>query len=139
MYVRETRDINDFLQCLQMEQVVRKKKRDKSSLSDMIDYLGRNFRRNPLMRMFMAFSDDDEMIGYTILNINPDTGAKNIHIYRTWYKGDPEIQKTFWKIIKALATDYGCDTCTIEVYKNARAYERKWGFKPYSMILERGI
>lgn len=140
MRIIETRDINEVLKCLPMEVKIRNKGRDVTAIKDTLSLLKTAFEINPYMRFFMAFPDDsDELIGYLVLIIHPEKELKIIHLYRIWYDGKKEVLNQFIEIIKYLAKEFKCKRLTIEVFKNEKALERKWGFKKSSVIMERRI
>ena len=123
-----------------MEVEIRNKGRDTMSIKDTLSLLKTAFEYNPYLRFFMAFPDErDELIGYLVLIIRPEKEFKTIHLYRIWYDGKPEVLDQFKEIIRYFAKEFKCRRLTIEVFKNEKALEKKWGFKKSSVIMERRI
>ena len=139
MRVTETRDIAEFLQCIPMEMEIRKKGRDIMPLRDTMSLLKDQFENNPWFKFFMIFDDTEKLAGYFGIFIRPERGVKTIHLYRIWYNGKKEVFDKIEEIIRQIAKETKCKRLTIEIYNNEKALERLWGFKRYSVIMERRI
>jgi hypothetical protein len=140
MRVLETRDISEVLRCIPMELEIRKKGRDTMSIKDTLSLLKLNFDHNPYFKFYMIFPDDtDDLLGYIALIIRPEKEMKTIHLYRIWYNGTQVVMDQIKDIIKYISKETKCRRLTIEVFKNEKALEKKWGFKKSSVIMERRI
>jgi hypothetical protein len=67
---------------------------------------------------------------------------QHVNILRVYY--DPRYRKTNireigWQIAEQVAKNHGIKKVRIEVKRGAKVYERSWGFKPVSTIMERRI
>jgi len=140
MRVVETREISEVLRCIPMEVEIRKKGRDVMPIRDTLSLLKLNFDLNPYFKFYMIFPDDgEELLGYIVLIIRPEKEMKTIHLYRIWYNGKKEVLEQMKEIIRYISKETKCKRLTIEVFKNEKALERLWGFKRYSVVMERRI
>lgn len=139
MRITETRDINEVLKCLPMEIEIQKKGRDVMPIKDLLSVLNTAFTTNPNLRFFMAYDENEGVLGYMVLILYPDKEYRSIQIYRIWTNGKKEILESFIEIIKTLAKEFRCKKIIIVTRKNTKALKRKWGFKVSSTIMERSI
>jgi hypothetical protein len=132
--------MNEILQCVPIEEQIRKKERAQIKLRDFLLLLSMNLD-NPNFGFWIAYDDNNNVVGYMVLFLVPIPGMKSITIQRIWYKqGETEIIKEFERIIKKWARDNSINKVNITVTRpRLEALKRRWGFKVVSVNMERRI
>jgi hypothetical protein len=94
----------------------------------------------------IVYEDETEkdIMGYIMLLVIPFKimDMQHVNILRVYY--DPKYRKTNirdvgWKIVEEVAKHHGIKKVRIEAMRGVKAYEKAWGFKARSTILERRI
>jgi hypothetical protein len=67
---------------------------------------------------------------------------QHVNILRVWY--DPkyrgtEVRKVGWQIVDTIAKQYNIKNVRIEVMRGEKAYQKTWGFKRRSVVMERRV
>jgi len=134
MNIERVTDINEILKCLPFEQEVRDKGRDTMKISDMLFFL-KDQIGNPMFGFWMAYDDEDDIIGYLSAMMVLLPGMKKLHLLRLYAK-DSIVLAAFRDVVKVFCKDFKVKTVMISVSKNVRAIKRKYGFKPVSVTME---
>lgn len=137
--IRETRDIQDVLQCVPFECQIREKGRDKIPLKDMLYLTAQWFASDPLFRFFL-FIEDDRIVGYCAIKVILDKYEGGIYVIRGYRDpGKPELMEMFWELARELGKFYKLDRVLFKAEndKIKESFEQKWGFKTTYTMMER--
>ena len=93
---------------------------------------------NPLFGIWMAYDDDNNILGYTIGMLSLIPGFHREIILRMYTK-DSKIKDEFFNILAQWAKEYKIKIQHTTVIKNIKAISRKFKFIPISVNMERRI
>jgi len=138
MRIKRITDINEILKCLPFEREIRKKGRDNSRESDLLLFIESQLD-NHAFGFWIAYDDDNEVIGYAVAMLNFVPGVERLHLLRIYAK-TKELRQEFEKIGKEWCKPYKIKTMqmTGSNKKNIKAFQRM-GWKVVSVNLERRI
>jgi len=127
--------MSDFLKCLPFEREVRKKGREKNRESDMLMMI-ESMLLNPLFGLWIAYDDNGNISGYVCAVLNPMPGSKKLFLLRIYAK-QKELFDQFENILMEWAKKYKVKVCSMTVTSNVKAFQRKYGFTPVSINMEK--
>ena len=131
--------INETLQMLPIEQEIRKKEKEIIPLKDALISIAASIE-DPNFGFWIAYDDNNEIIGFMILTIIQDITAKTLQIHRVWYKQtEKEVLNQFLKTGRKWAKDNNIKRVVMLANRRIKAIQRKWKFKPIAVIMERRI
>ena len=137
MRIERTTDISEVLKCMPFEQVVINKGRDKSRIRDRLLFVKSQIE-NPYFGFWMAYDDNNEIIGYAIASLVLMPGMERLVLLRM-YAPTKEIREELSNVLRDWAKQYKVKLAQISVTKGVKALERKYGFKPDSINMIRRI
>ena len=135
MRIERTNDISEVLKCLPLERETAKKKRERTKESHMLIFVQSQLN-NPLFGFWIAYNDQDNIIGYVAAFIGLIPGLERLHLLRIYAKSK-ELFNQFEEILKEWANQFKVKTAQITVIKNVKAIQRKHQFVPVSINMER--
>ena len=135
MRIERTNQMSDFLKCLPFEREVRKKGREKNRESDMLMMI-ESMLLNPLFGLWIAYDDNGNISGYVCAVLNPMPGSKKLFLLRIYAK-QKELFDQFENILMEWAKKYKVKVCSMTVTSNVKAFQRKYGFTPVSINMEK--
>jgi N-acetylglutamate synthase-like GNAT family acetyltransferase len=136
MEIRQTTNIGEILRCVPFETEIRDNGRDNSEIKDLLYFL-QEYIETPVLRMWIAY-DDDKIIGYCVAMVSMAPGMKGLILLRMYAK-QREIREGFEEVLREWAKETGCKKAYMIAHKNIKAFQRRYGFKPVSVIMERRI
>ena len=145
MYIKRTTDIQDIIRLVPIEVKLREKEKSPVKAQELLAFVQSQLT-NPLFYPVIVFEDETEknIMGYIMLLVIPFKimDMQHVNILRVYY--DPKYRKTNikevgWNIVEEVAKHHGIKKVRIEAMRGVRAYEKAWGFKARSTILERRI
>ena len=145
MYIKRTNDINDIIRLVPIEVKLREKEKSSVKAQELLTFVQSQLN-NPLFYAVIVYEDETEkdIMGYIMLLVIPFKimDMQHVNILRVYY--DPKYRKTNirdvgWKIVEEVAKHHGIKKVRIEAMRGVKAYEKAWGFKARSTILERRI
>ena len=145
MYVKRTTDMNDILRLVPIEVKLREKEKTSVKTQELLTFVQSQLD-NPLFYAILFFTDETEkdIMGYIMLLVIPFKlmDMQHVNILRVYY--DPkyrntEIKEVGWQIAEAIAREHGIKKVRIEVKRGEKAYQRTWGFKRKSIVMERRV
>ena len=138
MEIRRITDIQEVLRCLPFEREVRKKGRDKSRESQLLLFI-QSYIESPYFGFFIAYDEDNEILGYSVAFISIIAGIGNrMHLSRLYAK-KKEVFDALTDSMREWIKPYNIKTVQITAYKHIKAIQRRYKFKPVSVIMERRI
>ena len=137
MRIQRTNDISEILKCLPFEREIRNKGRDDQRESNMLLFVQSQLN-NPLFGFFMAYDDENNIIGYMVTIISLLPGAERLHILRIYAK-QKELMKQFEEVLKEWAKLFKVKSAcmTVTNAQMIKAMKRKYGYKVVSVNMER--
>ena len=138
MRIERINDMSEVLKCLPFEREIRNKGRDDTKESDMI-LLIQSLIDNPLLGFWMAYDDNNNILGYLILLANPSNiqKIKRLHLLRIYAK-DKELKTELERIGAEWAEQFQLKTAAMTTRNHIKAFQRM-GWKVVSVNLERRI
>ena len=145
MFIKRTTDIQDIIRLVPIEVKLREKEKSSVKAQELLTFVQSQLN-NPLFYAVIVYEDESEkdIMGYIMLLVIPFKimDMQHVNILRVYY--DPRYRKTNireigWQIAEQVAKNHGIKKVRIEVKRGAKVYERSWGFKPVSTIMERRI
>lgn len=145
MFVKRTNDIKDILRLVPIEVKLRERERTPVRAQELLTFVQSQLS-NPLFYAVIVYEDETEqsIAGYIFLLAIPFKlmGMQHINILRVWY--DPKyreqgIREIGWQIVEEVAKTHGIKDVRIEVVRGEKAYERTWGFRKKSIVMERRV
>lgn len=137
MRIERATDMEEVVKCLPWEQEIRNKGRDRSKVSDML-HLVKIMIDNPLFGFWIAYDDEDNMIGYIVLLINLIPGFKSVNLVRMYAK-EKEVFQAFEEIGREFAKQFGVKKFVVTAIKNIKAIQRRHGLKVVSVNMEKEL
>jgi hypothetical protein len=145
MYIKRTTDMKDIIRLVPIEVKLREKEKSPIRAQELLDYVQSQLN-NPLFYAVIVYEDETERVitGYMFLLAITIRimGMKQVVVIRVWYdhKQDKKVMRDIgMDIIRTVASNHGIKKVKIEVQRGAKVYERIWGFKPVSTVLERRL
>lgn len=135
MRIERTNDIAEIFKCLPFEREIRKKGRDSTRESDMILFV-KSQLENPLFGFWMAYDDSNNIVGYISAIITLMPGMERLHLLRIYAKQKNLFQQ-FENILKDWAKQYKVKIAQMTTKKHIKVFQRKYGYVPVSINLER--
>jgi len=118
-----------------MEREIRNKGRDDQRESNMLLFVQSQLE-NPLFGFFMAYDDEDRVIGYALAIISLFPGAERIHLMRIYAK-QTNVRIELENILIQWAKQFKVKIAQMTVTKHIKAFRRKYNFMPVSVNMER--
>lgn len=139
MEIVRTNDMQEILQCVPIEEQLRKKEKAITKLRDFLLLVSMSLD-NPDFGFWIAY-EDKKIVGYLVAFISRIPGMKYLTIQRIWYEqGNKQVMVNFEKILKKWARENEIRKCAITLTRpRIKALERRWGFKVISVNMERRI
>lgn len=139
MEIKRTTDIQEVLKCLPFEREVRNKGRDNTRESKALLFIQSQLY-NPLFGVWIAYDDNENVAGYAIAVMNLMPGDETLHVIRIYAK-QRDLLDAFWDIARQWAKEFKVKTfsLTAKKGKHVRAFQRRFGFVPVSVNMERRI
>ena len=134
MRIERTNDMAEILKCLPFEREIRKKGRDSSRESDMILFV-KSQLESPLFGFWIAYDDNNNIIGYISAIISLIPGMERLHLLRIYAKQKGLFQQ-FENILKDWTKQYKVKVAQMTTKKHIKAFKR-YGYIPVSVNLER--
>lgn len=145
MYIKRTTDIQDIIRLVPIEVKLREKEKSPVKAQELLTFVQSQLN-NPLFYAVIVFEDETEkdIMGYIFLLVIPYKimDMQHVNILRVWYDPkykDTEIKSVGWQIAQTIAKDHGIKKVRIEVMRGEKAYQRTWGFKHRSTVMERRV
>lgn len=145
MFIKRTTDMNDILRLVPIEVRLREKEKSPVKAQELLSFVQSQLN-NPLFYAVIVFEDETEkdIMGYIMLLAVPFKlmDMQQINILRVYYDPkykDTEIKEVGWQIVEAIAKEHGIKRVRIEVMRGEKAYQRTWGFKHRSTVMERRV
>jgi hypothetical protein len=145
MFVKRTNDINDIIRLVPIEVSLREKEKSPVKAQELLAFVQSQLN-NPLFYAVIVYADEMErkITGYMfLLAITiPIMDMKQVNVLRVWYdhtQDRKQMKEIGMEIIRTVAKNHGIKKVKIEVQRGAKVYERMWGFKPVSTVLERRL
>lgn len=145
MYVKRTTDIQDIIRLVPIEVKLREKEKSPVKAQELLAFVQSQLN-NPLFYAVIVYEDATErkITGYMfLLAITiPIMDMKQVNVLRVWYdhtQDRKQMKEIGMEIIRTVAKNHGIKKVKIEVQRGAKVYERMWGFKPVSTVLERRL
>ena len=137
MRIERTTDMKEILKCVPYEYEISEKGRDRSRIRDRLLYLDSQIN-NPYLGFWIAYDDNNEVLGYTLASIVLIPGMERLYLLRM-YAPTIEAREAFENILKDWAKEHKIKFAQIAVAKGVKALQRKYGFKPDSVNMIRRI
>ncbi len=137
MRIERTTDIQEVMKCLPFENEIRRKHRDSTKISDMILFIS-DMLDNPMFGMWIAYDDEDLILGYIISMIVLVPGMQRLHILRMNAK-TKTLRIEFENILRKWAKEYNVKIAIMTTKTHIKALKRGFGFVPVSVNMERRI
>jgi hypothetical protein len=135
MRIERVTDIQEIMKCLPFEREIRNKGREEIRESEMLLFIQSQIL-NPLFGYFMAYDDEENVIGYIVAMLSLIPGYKRLHLLRIYAK-KKEIMEGFEKILIEWAKPYKIRIASVTTKKHTKFYIRKYNYVPVSVNLER--
>jgi len=137
MRIEQTTDIQEILKCVPFENEIIKKGRDSSRIKDRLLFVQSQLG-NPAFGYWMAYDDEDNVIGYTLAMLSIVPGMERLHLLRM-YAPEAELREAFSEILRTWAKENHVKFAQITTTKNIKVLKRKYGFVVDSVNLVRRI
>ena len=137
MRIERTTNIQEVLKCVPFEMEIIKKGRDSSRIKDRLLFV-KSQLGNPAFGHWMAYDEEDNVIGYTLAMLSLVPGMERLHLLRMWAP-KKELKETFCEILETWAKDNHVKTAQITTTKNIKVLKRKYGFVVDSVNMVRRI
>jgi len=140
MRIERAKNLQEMMQCVPIENTMRKKEKELMPLKDFLLFLALH-AENPNLAMWFVYDEKKEIIGYTVAMLISMPGIQNIWIIRAWYDHHfKELPKIFMKkTLRKWARENNIKKFSITINRGIKAYQRTWGFKVVSVNMERRI
>jgi hypothetical protein len=139
MIVKRVTDIAEVLRIVPIEVKLRQKEKSDIAIKDVLTFVQGQLQSNPYFGIWIV-EDGEDVAGYVGLFINVIGRQKSLYIWRIWHDPHrPEVMLMLQDIIAECASNTKTDKIRIEVTRGMKAFNRKWGFKPISTIMERRV
>lgn len=145
MYVKRTTDIQDIIRLVPIEVKLREKEKSPVKAQELLAFVQSQLN-NPLFYAVIVYEDatEQKITGYMfLLAITiPIMDMKQVNVLRVWYdhtQDRKQMKEIGMEIIRTVAKNHSIKKVKIEVQRGAKVYERMWGFKPVSTVMERRI
>jgi len=138
MRVERITDIQEVLKCLPYESEIRSKGREYLRESVQLEFISSTID-NPMFGYFVAYNDNDEVLGYTFAILNLMIRGHERIILSRMYAKEPEIRDALIEALEEWAESYKIEVVQLVTNKHIKVFRRKYGFKPVSVVLERRI
>lgn len=135
MIVKQLTDMSDILKLVPIEVALRAKEKTDVPIKDVLTFIQHQLS-NPYFGIWGVF-DDDKMLGYVSAYANIVGSTREVYIWRIWH--DPhhnEVMPVLHNVLKEFGKMTKAKKARIEVTRGMKALERKWGWKPKSVIME---
>jgi hypothetical protein len=145
MFIKRTTDIQDVIRLVPIEVRLREKEKSPVKAQELLTFVQSQLN-NPLFYAVIIYEDETEkdIVGYMIILVIPYKimDMQHVNILRVWY--DPkyrgtEVRKVGWQIVDTIAKQYNIKNVRIEVMRGEKAYQKTWGFKRRSVVMERRV
>lgn len=139
MIVKRLTDMADILKLVPIEVRLREKEKTEVPTKDMLTLIQSQLP-NPLFGIWGVFNGNEQVLGYVSAYVNVIGTTKDMYIWRIWH--DPkhkEVMNILQNILKEFAMATRTKKVKIEVTRGMKAFNKKWGFKPKSIIMEREV
>lgn len=137
--IRETRDIQDVLQCVPFECQIREKGRDKVPIKEMLYSTAQWFASDPDFHFFM-FYDEGRIVGYVALRLVKDRNERTVHIIRIYNGKSPEFWDAFKGLINAIKKAFSLTKMTgLASNDMMKRYLKRQGFSEAYTLMERRL
>jgi hypothetical protein len=90
----------------------------------------------PIYGFWMAYDNNNNVIGYVSAMLNTLPGFKRLHLFRIYAK-QKEIFNAFENILKEWAKPHNIKIAQMTCKNHIKAFQRKYGYVPVSVNLER--
>lgn len=145
MFIKRTTDMNDILRLVPIEVKLREKEKSPVKAQELLAFVQSQLN-NPLFYAVIVYEDETEekITGYMfLLAITiPIMDMKQVNVLRVWYdhtQDRKQMKDIGMDIIRTVAKNHGIKKVKIEVQRGAKVYERMWGFRQVSTVLERRL
>jgi len=136
--IKRITDIQEVLRCLPFEREIRKKGRDTSRESQLLLFVQSQLG-NPYFGFFIAYDDDNEILGYTVAFISLVKGLGNrIHLSRLYAKKN-DVFEALTNTLREWIKPYNVKIAQITAVGHIKAIQRRYKFTPVSVCMERRI
>lgn len=135
--IERVTDIAEMMKCLPFERELRKKGRDNNRESNLLLFLQSQVN-NPIFGFFMAYDEQDNVIGYIVAILNLFPGNERIFFLR-FHAKSKELQDQFKDVIGEWVKPFKIKTATVTVQEQrmVKAFKRKYGYHVTSVNMER--
>jgi hypothetical protein len=139
MTIKRVTEMAEVLKLVPIEIKLREKEKSEVPTKDILAFVQGQLQTNPYFGMWIV-EDEDIVLGYVGLFLNVVGGIRDLHIWRVWHDPHhPEVMDVLYKTVTDCAKNARARTMKIDITRGAKAYEKKWGFKPVSTIMERRL
>jgi len=129
-------DISDFFDCIPIEQEIIKKNKEPIQTKKMLAFID-SLIGNPGFA-FLVARDDERLVGYAILFINPFMDA--LQLLRVWYEpGNKEARDKLEVAGREWVSQFKIEDVMITATRGIKALKRRWGFRATSVNMKRRI
>jgi len=129
-------EIAEVLKCLPFEREIRKKGRDDTRESKMLLFIESQIA-NPCFGFWMAY-DEGQIKGYSSAILSFVPGVERAHLLRIYAKSR-EVRDLLEKTMIDWAKSYNMKIVQMTVINNVKALQRRYGFLPVSVNMERRL
>jgi len=137
MRIEQTADMQEVLKCVPFENEIIRKGRDSSRIKDRLLFVNSQLG-NPAFGYWIAYDDEDNIIGYTLAMLSLVPGMERLHLLRM-YAPQAEIKDAFSDILRTWAKENRVKFAQITTTKNIKVLKRKYGFVVDSVNMVRRI
>jgi hypothetical protein len=140
MIVKRITDMADIMNIIPIEVRLRVKEKTNVPVKDILAFLNVQLP-NPLFAVWMV-ADGEDIAGYvfTLINTFSSSSNREMMILRIWYdQHKKEAIRLLVEVMREWVKENKIKNVRIEVKKGLRAFQKKWGFKPVSVIMERRV
>ena len=137
MKIERTIDMEVILKCLPFEREIRNKGRDTTRESKMLMFVQSQLQ-NPLFGFWVAYNDEEEIVGYTVAMASLVPSMEKLHLMRMYAK-TTELKEALLEVLHEWAKALKIKTESITVRKHIKAFQRRYKFKTVSVNMERRI
>ncbi len=141
MRIERIYDVQKLFPIIPIELKLHEKRKITTKARDLLSFIQPQLN-NPLFGIWVVYDDADTIAGYCVALINPirlmDLHA--LHIWRIWY--DQHKREAMDLIVKTLAEwaeENRIKTVRMEIRRGTRALQKKWKFRPVSIVMERRL
>lgn len=139
MTITKVTSMEQVLKLVPIELKLREKEKSDVPVKDMLTFVQYQLQANPYFGVWIL-EEDDALVGYIALFANVVGGVRDLHIWRIWHDPHrPDAMRVLEDVIRSAVDAVRAKKVKIEVARGEKVYQRKWGFKPVSTILERRV